>query len=347
MSRDDDLNVPDLGPAEPDNTSTHSMHKSQASSHHSDEFRGKQSPQSNSSQAQDTGKASGNSLIQSFVIIVLIVAVCGLGYVSFDMYKAQQTGVSTTQEAKAQIARLEELLKKTEQGAAESGEKLQGDVSSLETELKNKDKQLDSEIAKLWVVAHQTNQPKIAEQEKALKAQAILIDQQAELLKAQTTKLEAQAKLINAQKNQLASLTKNTESQSKAINALQTTLAQQEKQLQSLISNNDSQTLAANLQAKLNTEITKLTKLVNQVEATTQTNVAVIQEQIDTQVASLRKSNERITKLEAKSTANIERKVSQNSQAIQAFESTRRQLSQDMLSVKQKLNNLQLLIERK
>ena len=312
MNRDDDLNVPNLGPAEP----VGEAHSHTQPVHTGMREEVRQVP-------VQPEPVSGSGLIQPLVIIILIVAVCGLGYFSFDMYQAQQTGASTTQEAKQQIARLEALLKQAEQGAAESGEKLQGDVSSLASALKQKDKQLDSEIAKLWVVAHQTNKPAIAEQSKQLAALKRTLADQAKALKDQTQALQAQVK---------------------SFKALQSTVAKQDKQIKAAKAFKGE---AEQLKTELNKEIGQLSQLVARIETTTQTSVELIQEQLDEQVVQQRDNSDRIIKLESRSNADLERRVKQNAQAVQAFDGTRRQLSQDMLSVKQKLNNLQLLLEKK
>lgn len=311
MNRDDDLNVPNLGPAEPVGDA-----HSHAQSVHTETRETRKA-------AVQPEPASGSGFIQPLVIIILIVAVCGLGYFSFDMYQAQQTGASTTQEAKQQIARLEALLKQAEQGAAESGEKLQGDVTSLESALKQKDKQLDSEIAKLWVVAHQTNKPAIAEQSKQL----------AELKKT----LDSQAKALQDQ-------SKAFQDQAKRLKSLQSSVAKQDKQIKAAQAVKGE---ADKLKAQLSKEITQLSKLIARIETSTQTSVEVIQEQLDEQVVQQRDNSDRIIKLEGRSNSDLERRVKQNAQAVQAFDGTRRQLSQDMLLVKQKLNNLQLLLEKK
>ncbi len=298
MNRDDEnLNVPNLGPAEPvsgtRSTSTQEQPKAAAAK-----------------------EPSGGGFVQSLVSIILIVAVCALGYFGFDVYQAQLKDETTFLKAQQQMEQLQALIKKAEEGAAQSGEKLQGDVSSLESSLRQKDKQLDSEIAKLWVIAHQKNQPKI----------------------------EQQSKDIAALKKSLGALEKDKAVQQKSIKSLQTTIKSQEKQLKSVAA---AKSEVEALQKSVKAEVAQLSKLIARVETETRANNEFMQEEQAGILKAQRELVDRIVKLESKSTAGLERRVKLNEQAVKAFDSTRSQLSQDLLFVKQKVNNLQLMLEKK
>lgn len=294
MNRDDDINVPNMGPAEPVTDSN---------------FSASPKPVSTSSMKAEHGVVSGQSksggVIQGFVSIILIVAVSALGYFGFDMYQAQKEREATFTQAQEQIEQLKGLLQQAEQGAEQSGQALQGSVSSIESSLKQKDKQLDSEIAKLWAIAHQKNAPLIAKQSKELAKQA-------GLLKAQE----------------------------KTIKSLKASIAAQTKQLKSLASVKSDN---AKLKKSVNAEVAKLTKLVTKLETGLQ---GQLKEQQQGEASTQKALVDRIVKLESKSTTAIERRVSVNEQAVRAFDGTRRQLNQDLLQVKQKLNNMQLLLEQ-
>ncbi|WP_420598879.1 hypothetical protein [Neptuniibacter sp.] len=299
MNRDDEnLNVPNLGPAEPVSGARPGA-----------TVGAKPAPQTEE-------PSRGGGIVQSLVIIILIVAVCALGYFGFDVYQAQLKDETTFLKAQQQMEQLQALIKKAEEGAVQSGEKLQGDVSSLESSLRQKDKKLDSEIAKLWVVAHQKNQPKI----------------------------EQQSKDIAALKKSLGALEKDKTAQQKSIKSLQSTIKAQEKQLKSVAA---AKTEIDALQKAVKAEVAKLSKLIARVETETRANTEFMQEQQDEMIKTQRALTDRIIKLEGKSTAGLERRVKLNEQAVKAFDSTRSQLSQDLLFVKQKLNNLQLMIENK
>lgn len=299
MSRnDDDLNVPNLGPAEPVAGT-----------------RPQTAPEPKTA-APAKDAARGGGFVQSLVIIILIVAVCALGYFGFDVYQAQLKDETTFLKAQEQMEQLQALIKKAEEGATQSGEKLQGDVSSLESALRQKDKQLDSEIAKLWVIAHQKNQPKITEQGKDI---AVL-------------------------EKSLSAMKKDFAAQQKSIKSLQSTIKAQEKQLKNVAA---AKTEVDALQKSVKAEVVKLSKLIARVETETRANNELMQEQQDEMLKTQRTLADRIVKLEGKSTAGLERRVKLNEQAVKAFDSTRSQLSQDLLFVKQKLNNLQLMIEKK
>ncbi|WP_415888897.1 hypothetical protein ACMXYV_12985 [Neptuniibacter sp. SY11_33] len=287
MNRDDDnIEVPNFGPADPagENRSTSSAMRPR--------FGDTPAPAS-------APAASGGGVVQSIVMVILVVAVSVLGYFGFEMYQSQQ---ATFEKAQAQIVQLEALLKETEQGAAESGEELQGNVSSLESVLKQKDKQLDSEIAKLWDIAHKKNKP-----------------------------------LIEKQAKELAALKKTLQAQEKTVKSLKSQVAQQKKTLASV----------SGLKKTVNAEVAKLTKLTSRVESEMRTTNELAKEQMDDLLKAQRTLTDRLAKLEGKSNADLERKVKVNEQAIRAFDGTRRQLNQDLLQVRQKLNNMQLLLEQR
>lgn len=299
MNRDDEnLNVPNLGPAEPVSGARPGA-----------AAEAKPAPQTEE-------PSRGGGLVQSLVIIILIVAVCALGYFGFDVYQAQLKDETTFLKAQQQMEQLQALIKKAEEGAVQSGEKLQGDVSSLESSLRQKDKQLDSEIAKLWAVSYQKNKPQI----------------------------EKQSKEIAALQKSLESMKKEFSGQNKTIKSLQSTVSKQDKQLKTIAK---TKAEVEALQTSVKAEVAKLSKLIARVETETRANNEFMQEQQAEMVKTQRALTDRIIKLEGKSTAGLERRVKLNEQAVKAFDSTRSQLSQDLLFVKQKLNNLQLMIEKK
>ncbi|MGH1462919.1 MAG: hypothetical protein ACRBB6_12870 [Neptuniibacter sp.] len=299
MNRDDEnLNVPNLGPAEPV-SGTRSGAAAEAKS---------------ASQTEEPSRGGG--LVQSLVIIILIVAVCALGYFGFDVYQAQLKDETTFLKAQQQMEQLQALIKKAEEGATQSGEKLQGDVSSLESSLRQKDKQLDSEVAKLWAVSYQKNKPQI----------------------------EKQSKEIAALQKSLDSMKKEFSGQNKVINSLQSSVSKQDKQLKTITK---TKAEVEELQASVKAEVAKLSKLIARVETETRASNEFMQEQQAEMLQTQRALTDRIVLLEGKSTVALERKVKLNEQAVKAFDSTRSQLSRDLLYVKQKLNNLQLMLEKK
>lgn len=294
MNRDDDINVPNMGPAEPVTDNNFSASPKPVST---------PSMKAEEGAVQETSKSGG--VFQGLVSIILIIAVSALGYFGFEMHQAQQQREATFVEAQEQIEKLKGLLLQAEEGAEQSGQAIQGNVSSLEQNLRKKDKQLDSEIAKLWAIAHQKNAPLIAKQGKTLAKQDSLI-----------------------------------KAQEKTIKSLKSTLASQNKQLKALAGLKSDN---ANLKKSVNAEIAKVTQLVTKLETGLQ---GQLQEQKEGEVSSQKALAERVAKLESKTDAALERRVSVNEQAIRAFDGTRRQLNQDLLQVKQKLNNMQLLLEQ-
>ncbi len=293
MNRDDDIHVPNLGPAEPaSETRTAPTVK-------------KATPPP----APGAKVSSGVGPILYLVMIVLVVAVSALGYYGFEMKQSMQEREATFSQAQGQIEQLEKLLKQAEQGAAQSGEAIKGDVTSLESVLKQKDKQLDSEIAKLWAIAQQKNRPNI----------------------------EKQGKELAALKNTVAA-------QVKSIKAMKSQLDKQDAALKKAAAASDS---VAKLKKQLSADVAKIKKLVARLEAEIRTSSELAQEQADDLLKTQRTLADRMVKLEGKSTADLVRRVKLNEQAVRAFDGTRLQLNQDLLRVKQKLNNLQLRIEQK
>lgn len=328
MAQDnDDIQVPNLGPAEPS-----SVNRSAEVA---------ETPR----REVESSSGGGNSLIQSLVIIILIASVSALGYFGFDMYQLQLEREGTLKQAQAQITQLQDLLKKAEQGAAESGEAIQGNVTSIEAALKQKDKQLDSEIAKLWVIANEKNKPALAKQAKEItelkkqvsSQQALLAEQKKQLSKQASENKSLKADLDAKNKNLLASI-KKYDQQFKSFEQTKSNVAVLKKSLGSDLDK---------FKATLNDEVAKLSKLVARVETEMRAGAELSQEQQDDLVAKQRTLSDRLVKLEGKSTSGLERRVSLNEQAVRAFDSTRLQLNQDLLRVKQKLNNMQLMLEQK
>lgn len=273
MSRNnEEMQIPNLGPANPANSHTPLEHSEAIIS-------------------RNANNSSSNSILQTLVIIILIASVSALGYFGFGIYQTQLKREQTFQQAQQQIEQLKVLLQQAEQGAEKSGKQLQGNVSSLESRLLKKDHQLDSEIAKLWDLANKANRP---------------------LIKQQGLAIEEQKKQIATQQAELKKLTKSLATQTSQFN-------------------------------KLTTQLKAVEKKQLQVETEMRTTTGLLQERLD-------ELSDKISGINNKGNsgnASILRRIAATEQAVRAFDSTRRQLNQDILQVKQKVNRMQLQLEQR
>lgn len=287
MNRDDDIHVPNLGPAESDRASASKPYTPSSA---------------RVSQPAPAEPKSGGGFIQSFVMLVLVGAVGALGYFGFEMYQTQQQSTAELVKSRAQIDELRQLLEVAEKGAETSGQTILGRLSSLEKNTVSKHKTLDSEVDKLWALSHRKNKPQI----------------------------DAHTKTIAAQ--------------DKSIKALKSSVAKQEKQLKPLLAlKSDTEKLQSSLKA----QIADMKKLVQRMDAQISAGDELLQDEQEQQRKILRALTDRIAKVEGQSTSDLQRRIGLNEQAVRAFDSTRRQLNQDLFQVKQKLNNMQLQLEKR
>ncbi|MGB0733068.1 MAG: hypothetical protein ACPGPF_04860, partial [Pontibacterium sp.] len=177
----------------------------------------------------------------------------------------------------------------------------------------------DSEVAKLWTIAHQKNRPAIAEQKQLLKAQGETIaemqkkvDGAASELGALEAKLSAQMQKANAAS--FSQLKKDVD----AVNA------EQKASLDSLV----ARIAASERSVRLAEE--------------------AVMEEMDALVSLQRTHGDRITALEAKGVdKSLEQRLSGVESSVKAFDAARLELSRTLLQVRQQINNLQLKIEKK
>jgi len=339
MSRRDDFNIPDLGPAEPDRAPRY------------------QNTNQNKPPAPQPTAVSGPGWIYSFVMIVLVVAIAGIAYWNLLLQESLNQREKQLQQMQTSLTDIKQSLNIAESSAEQSGQTMQQQLNSVRGTAEQKYKHFDSEIAKLWTVAYQRNKPKLESQDKALKAQDKTLKGQADSLAANQSAIGKQAKALESQKQALAD-------QQKALAALESKLKASEKKNRSL-----EQKLAA-LDKSVGTQLGKLkSDQKKQLQAATakqessvkdqltkaQTQLSAEAEAMNEQQAELvtaqRELTDRLAALELKQRAagtsqTLERRVKTNEQAVQAFDSARRQLNRDLLQVRQKLNNLQLKIEQ-
>ncbi|MDF2182152.1 hypothetical protein [Neptuniibacter sp. CAU 1671] len=296
--QDDDLNVPDLGPAETDRN----------------DFSARADyGQLRNSHTHAAGR-SGPGWFTTLVLVILVGSVTGLGYVGFGLYQQQQQREVTFAQAQQQIIELRELLKSAEQGAEASGQTLTQRLQKLEAAHAEKTKLYDSEIAKLWTLAHQKNAPKLDEHDKTLAAQD----------------------------TQLKKITDQLAKQDKGLQGVQTQVAGYSDQLKTLPELKKQQTA---LQKQMTDKQAEVAQLVARLETQLAATTELLQEQIDQLKSGQKQLANKPDGADKATIAELERRLRLNEQSVRAFDSTRQQLNQELLQVKQKLNTLQLAIE--
>lgn len=273
---------------------------------------------------QTVAPASGGGI--SFLIILLLAAaVGGLAYWSYLQHQQiitleQQMGQVDQQRAEIdqQVLELQQLLQVAESSAAQSGESLLVQVKRQAALTAEKHAQLDSEIAKLWTVAHQRNTPKIAALEKQLNA--------------------AQKRSADQLKQQAEALNKQLAQPLKQIKGFSAKLARIEKSLQTA----EKQSSEQNQQ--ISAAKSSIAALASEFEIVSE-SVELMQ---DEQQRKLSGFAEQIVELQANqnASAGLERRIRVNEQAIRAIDSYRVQLNQELLQLRSKLNTLQLRVEQ-
>ncbi|WP_290702716.1 hypothetical protein [Amphritea sp.] len=148
---------------------------------------------------------SGGNGLSFFIILLLAASVGGLAYWNYLQHEQLLSLESERQGMDEKVLELQQLLQVAESSAAQSGETLQSQVQKQAstaqqefTKLGSDTTKLNAEVAKLWVVAHQRNTPKIAALEKQLKATEALTGSQAKSLKSLATDLVKLGKQVKS-----------------------------------------------------------------------------------------------------------------------------------------------------
>ncbi len=333
MTGQDDFEVPDLGPAE----RNHIAHRQAAAP-----ARQKAAP------AQPAGRAGDSSWLHSVLMIVLVVALGALAYWTLLLQEQLQLRSAELAETRAQLAEFRQSLNIAESSAEQSGQTLQGQVATLRSGAEEKYKHFDSEIAKLWTIAYQRNKPQLESQDKALKTQAQTLDTQGQALDEQKKQLAAagaeldqQAKGLAEMRRQLTALAQQQATDQKAGQALDARVDAWDKQIKAERKERE----------QLQQQIAGAQKELAQAERAVTADRVKLREDLQAQGKTQRELSDRLAALESSQRASgpdpaLERRIRSNEEAVQAFDSTRRQLTHDMLQVRQKLNNLQLKVEQ-
>ena len=311
MSRDDDFDLPDLGPAEPERVTSNNRHVDAGNP------------------PVQTVKRSGG-WFTSLMLILLVAACSGLGYWGLTMFEQLQAERKAVAELQQQMKEMRDLLNLAESSAQKSGDTLLDQLTNMGKAAQDKYKHFDSEIAKLWTVAYQTNKPELEKQAKQLVEQKKQLAEQGKQLKAQSDKQSGYVQQIAAQKKALDEAKKALVAQDKKLTAIGGKLDQSQSTVKSLVD------------AELKKSRSDL--------AATQTAIRLSEEALTEEVAALttstRKLTDRIAALESAQRQNgLERRVKNNEDAVKSYDATRRELNRSLLQIKKKINELQLKLE--
>jgi len=240
------------------------------------------------------------------ITLILLLLVAGVGYLGFTLTEQQgrlQQLETDLSQAQQRVEVLEEMLEVTSDTAAQSGQTLQQRLEDLNGRVNARVTHVDSEIAKLWTVAHQRNRPQLEEHAKQLKA-----------VDASLAEFKAALKTVQGQAADAGKALTEATAAKAAVSSTQQRLETRLKGLEQQL---------ATLEQGLKTESEGRLK---------------VQRELTEQLASLQSGQG--------GSAELAQRIRQNEQAISAIDGTRRQINQDLLRIRQQLNNLQLKVEQ-
>jgi hypothetical protein len=332
MSRSQEFDIPDLGPAQEGGRQT----VAPARNHGADATQERPAP-------RPQPPAKGGNLLHSLVLILLTGAASGLGYWGYGLQ--QQLDASQAQQAEVtqRLTDLEQLLEVTSDSASQSGQTLSGRLEQQSKTAAEKYQHFDSEIAKLWTIAYQSNKPKLEAQEKLLASQADTLAQQGALLDAQATRLEQLDERLQAQRTALDARAADVKALQSAQLAGDKARAEIDRQLAVLSGLEKGQ---ASLKGDLDKTIQEVQRSLATLDTQVRISEEVQSEKVAAQQQTLRVLSEKVSTLQASAgSSDLTRRVRVNEQAIQAIDGSRRQLNQELLQLRGQLSDLQRRIQ--
>lgn len=339
---DKDLEIPDLGPAQRDVANAPAVPVA--------------APVKNTlapPAARPVEKSSnGNGIVINAVLILLVVGGVVLGYGLMELQKQLQQRTEQLLTTQQQLDQLKESLQVAETSASESGQSLSSQVSKLSSDAQQRVKHVDSELAKLWTVAYQRNKPQLESQQKALESQKAASEQQQKSisdLRKQLSQAESALAKMTKQFTQLSADAKRNNQLSGELANAQQSLAGLSKAIGELNSNQKRLIAEGDSNRK---SLKQVSQGLNGSKSELSTQTAILTEQTaqnSDQLASLERQLGKL-KADQKKQADAQglgRRVERNEEALRAFDGTRRQLNNELLTLRKKLNNLQLKLERR
>lgn len=269
-------------------------------------------------------KRSGGSGLSYLIILLLAAAVAGLAYWNYLQHQQLQALEVERQTVDEKIVELQKLFLVAGNSAAQTGETLQNQVQRQASAAQQKFEKLDADVGKF-------------------DAAITRLDAEVTKLNTENGKLWVVAHQRNTPKiAELEKLLNDTsariDTQVKALEGMTGELAKLDKQLKTADvknSENSKQVAAIRQSASaLSTEFQALTESVELQQADQKKKMALLAEQ----VISL-KEDQGLA-------AGLERRVKVNEQAVKAIDGSRLLTNNELLQIRQKLNNLQLKVEQ-
>ncbi|WP_207063817.1 hypothetical protein [Motiliproteus sp. SC1-56] len=255
----------------------------------------------------------GNGLVY-FVLLVLILALGGFGYWSYQqqglLERKLQAAQATLSQSQDRLSHLESLISATDESASKSGAALQARINQQAESEKKRTKHVDSEIAKLWTIAYQRNKPQI----------------------------EALDKTVAGLSEGTASLKQEVETLSGAMSQTRETLAAASQRLDA--NQADLRSLGGSHQG-LSSELNDLASRVRRQDAANQ-EFDKLQEQ------QLQALTRRVEQLAAKPSvsSDLRQQLEEQQKAIESINGYRRQVNQELLRLRERVNQLQLDVQQ-
>lgn len=266
---------------------------------------------------------SGHGFIY-LLLLLLVFSVAGFGYWSFERQlklEGQLAMQVQQQQVSAQkIAALENLISATDENANKSGAALDAQLRKLLKDNQTRVEHVDSELAKLWTVAHQRNRPKLEELDKVV----AVIKQQ----------LQTADKQLAAADKQLAALSKEQKRAGQQLAEVNAALKQSD---QVLTHTGDTLSKLNIVQAQMQEDTARL---LEQLRIRDQAN----QELNALQDGQLKQLGRGLAELQQRPQlpATLADEVKEYGRAIDSINAFRKQINQELLRLRERVNALQL-----
>lgn len=323
MSRDDnnDVQVPNLGPADHTRTVVLSADRAEKTFHDEPE--------------EVVTRASGG-LLTSFILILLTAACSGFGYFAFELQQRLEDQQALLDASAARITELESQVSHSQKNAVASGETLEQRLKQLADK----------------------SQQRFAEQGKALegvKSELAKVAQQSgwkDAVQTLTTRLEQQSKAAQETKSQLTQMVTDVAALEKQLKPVAGVAAQykthtdQLQSLQELVKKNDQQ---AKEQLKtLSGQLASTKELKNSL-GILQTQLAIQEETQAELKAQLQRLGGRVKSSEqgGNSQAVFENRLRKAEEAVKAFDGSRVQINNELRKLTARVNLLQAELGRR
>jgi chromosome segregation ATPase len=315
--QDKDLELPSFGPAEREPAIKVSGEKPQT------ETPQKGGAKGNRADAEQK-VSSGGGALSYLIILLLAVAVAGLAYWNFMQHQQLQVLENERKVVDEKIIELQKLFLVAGDSAAQTGESLQNQVKKQAEINQQKFASLEADSGKFGTAISR-------------------LDAEITKLNSENGKLWVVAHQRNTPKiaeleKQLNEASAQLDKQSKALEGMTGELTKLDKQLaasEAKGSENAKQVAAIRQSAAaLSTQFQALSESIDLQQADQKKKMALLAEQ----VISLKESQGQ--------GAGLERRVKVNEQAVKAIDGSRLVVNNELLQIRQKLNNLQLKVEQ-